>query len=77
MNKKYGQLGQYFVLLMRLGFIMIISIMVFFFLGFYLEKHFPSKGLILILFTLLGVAAGFYLLFKEINKALDKESRND
>jgi F0F1-type ATP synthase assembly protein I len=68
---KYGEMSKYLSLIMRLGLKMVCSISLFFLAGFYIEKHVPSKGLFLIVFTFLGVIGGFYLMFKEIAAVMD------
>ena len=65
---KNKEIGKYMSLLMRVGSMMITSILLFFGLGLFLCKKFDLPLLLLIVFTLLGVGTGFYLMIKEINK---------
>ena len=74
---KYGEAGKCISLLMKLGVVMVSSILVFFGVGYVIEKKFPFKGLWLIGFTILGVFGGFFLMFKEINKTLDQDSNEN
>jgi len=65
---KNKEIGKYISLLMRVGSMMITSIILFFGAGLFLCKKFELPLILLIVFTLLGVATGFYLMIKEINK---------
>ena len=65
---KNKEIGKYMSLLMRVGSIMITSIILFFGAGLFLCEKFELPLILLIIFTLLGVATGFYLMIKEIKK---------
>ncbi len=49
----------YLDLLLKLALTMLVSILCFFFLGHYLVELYSYNGLVLIVFTMLGVFVGF------------------
>jgi F0F1-type ATP synthase assembly protein I len=57
MNKE--TMRGYFDLLIKLALTMVASILCFFFLGRYLDEFYSYNGLVLIVFTMLGVFVGF------------------
>ena len=75
-NKQLGDVGIYINLLIKLGISMCLSIITFLGIGLLIEKIFPAGGIALIICTLMGIAGGFYLLFKEMKK-LEGSQTND
>ena len=75
-KNKPVELTKYVSLLLRLGLKMVISILLFFSIGLWIEKKIESKGLILLIGILIGIACGFYLLYKEINN-LGKDEKHE
>jgi len=51
-----------------LGLVFPVSIAVGLFIGYFLDSFFNTAPILLIIFTLYGVAAGFYNFFKVIKK---------
>jgi len=66
LTKKYGKAGQYMQLLLKIGLVMIISILLCFAAGFYLIKKFNLNESIIIVFVFVGVGIGFYKIYQEI-----------
>lgn len=65
---KMGDAGPYFSLLLKLGTIMVVNILLFFFIGLLLDKWFSLKGVFIIIAVFLGVGIGFFYVFKELKK---------
>lgn len=59
---------RYFALLGTLGFIIIGNILVSLSIYFLIQKFFFESHLLFIVFLLLGVASGFYSVYKQIMK---------
>ncbi|MBU4055569.1 MAG: AtpZ/AtpI family protein [Proteobacteria bacterium] len=53
-------------IVMQLGLNMAGSIIFFFFVGFYMDKWFSTKGLFTTVFTILGVVGGGYTTYRQI-----------
>jgi hypothetical protein len=66
--KKYGEAGKYMQLLLKVGSIMILSILIFFGVGFFIIKKFNLNGSIIIFFVFTGVACGFLNVYREIKR---------
>lgn len=66
--KQLGEVSKYISLLMKLGTIMLTNIIVFFALGFYIDKIFSTNGFSIIIGLIFGLILGFILMFKEIKK---------
>jgi|TARA_A100001011_G_C13959781_1_gene694798 F0F1-type ATP synthase assembly protein I len=71
MSKPKNEAGQYLSLLLKLGLQMCLSILFFMTIGLLLDKYLNLGKIILVPCILLGVAGGFYALFKEMNKLSD------
>jgi len=56
----------YLGLVTRLGLVMIFWILAGLFIGLFLDRRFGGGGLWMILFVLLGIAAGFYSAYRLI-----------
>ena len=75
-NKQLGDVGIYINLLIKLGLSMCLSILLFLGIGLLIEKIFNTGGIALIVCMLLGIAGGFYLLFREMKK-LNQMTQDD
>lgn len=65
---RHTETGKYVSLLMKLGATMTTSIGLCFAVGLILIKQFQLHTSILVFFTFLGVACGFYFIYKAIQK---------
>ncbi len=59
----------------HLGLTMAGSILLFFAIGYYLDKWLGTKGLFITIFILLGIAGGGYTVYYEIMKSLGQEEK--
>jgi len=62
---------QKIAMLSSLGLMLPSSIAVGLFFGYFLDKLFNTQPWLLLLFTLLGIASGFYSLIRGLNKLKD------
>ena len=60
----------YLRLLMRIGLIMITSILIGFGIGLYIDSMYPTKGAIPLICLILGIGSGFYFTYRAINKVI-------
>ena len=60
----YRQIGS----LSTIGINLVVATLVGFGIGYYLDKWFGTKPILMIIFTIIGVAAGFKIVFETINK---------
>ena len=60
----YRQIGS----LSTIGINLVVATLVGFVIGYYLDKWFGTKPILMIIFTIFGVAAGFKIIFEIINK---------
>ena len=65
---RFGSMGPYFNLLIRVGLIMVVSIAVFFMCGLYLDRYFQLQGVPILVGVFVGVGVGFFMLYREIMK---------
>lgn len=65
---KYGKPGVYMQLLLKVGLIMILSILLFFGLGMIVLTQFNWPSGVMILFVFTGVGLGFFKVYQEIKK---------
>lgn len=67
-NKKedglYRQIGS----LSTIGINLVVATLVGFGMGYYMDKWFGTKPILMIIFTIIGVAAGFKIIFETVNK---------
>ncbi len=66
--EKFGKTGVYMQLLIRVGSIMMLSILFFFGIGLLVLKTFKLNVGFIIVFVFTGVALGFYNVYREIQK---------
>lgn len=59
-------------LVSQLGITMVMSIACFFVAGFFLDKWLNTKPIFSLIFILLGIASGGYLIYKQIMEILSK-----
>ena len=59
----------------HLGLTMAGSILLFFAVGYYLDKWLGTKGLFITIFILLGIVGGGYTVYHEIMKTLGQEEK--
>lgn len=69
-RKKFSIMNKYFSLLFKVSAVMLMSILIFFSIGLYIDHALDTSGISIIVFTFLGVFIGFYFVFKLINSVL-------
>ena len=57
----------YLGLITQIGFTMVFSILIFLAIGIFLDKKMGGKGIMIFLFSLLGIGAGFFSCYKLIH----------
>ncbi|MFH1428815.1 MAG: AtpZ/AtpI family protein [Candidatus Margulisiibacteriota bacterium] len=71
MNKKeITDISKYLSLLTQVGVTMVLNIVIFLFIGLFLDKWLNTNGIILIIFLLTGIGSGFYCVYKVINEVM-------
>ncbi len=68
--KEYKDLTAVFLSVGNIGFTMVITILIFFLIGFWLDKLFQKDYLFLIIFLIIGVITGFYQCYRLLKKEL-------
>ena len=68
MKKKSSDGNKRMLAYSSLGMIFPVSIAVGLFIGYFLDSFFKTAPVLLIIFTLYGVAAGFYNFFKMVKR---------
>ena len=58
----------YLGLVSQVGFTMVLSILIFLLIGVFLDRKIGSKGIIIFLFSLLGIGAGFFSCYRLLTK---------
>lgn len=58
---------------LNLGLQLAITIVLFCFIGMWIDKHYSTTPIWLIVFSFLGIALGFYNFFRTINKYSNKK----
>lgn len=61
-------------LVSQLGITMVVSIACFFAAGFFLDRWLNTKPVFTLIFMLMGIAAGGYLIYKQIMEIIAKTS---
>ncbi len=69
-RKKFSIMNKYFSLLFKVAAVMLMSILICFSIGLYIDHALDTSGISIIVFTFLGVFIGFYFVFKLINSFL-------
>lgn len=69
-RKKFSIMNKYFSLLFKVSAVMLMSILICFSIGLYIDQTLDTSGISIIVFTFLGVFIGFYFVFKLINSVL-------
>jgi F0F1-type ATP synthase assembly protein I len=64
---------KYIGLISQLGLLMVSSILIFFFLGLFLDKLIHTRPLLTIIFIALGVFTGGFTVYKTLMKFYEKE----
>ncbi|MBN1493632.1 MAG: AtpZ/AtpI family protein [Candidatus Omnitrophica bacterium] len=64
-------IAEYLMLISQLGFTMVWTILVSFAAGYWIDKRFTTSPLWTIVFLILGIAAGFWTVYKIIIKKID------
>jgi ATP synthase protein I len=64
--KKHGKYFDHMTLALQLGLTMAGSIILCFFIGRWLDNWLNTKGIFIIIFTLLGIAGGGYTAYRQI-----------
>lgn len=71
MNKENKEFIKQIARMSSLGLNLMISSLIGFFIGYLIDKYFGFKFIFIIVFTLLGFAAGIYEIYKAIKKELN------
>ena len=71
--KQNKEIGEHFILVSQLGLTMVGSIGLCFAIGYYLDHWLGTRGLLLIVFILLGVVGGGVTCYRQI---MDLEKAN-
>jgi F0F1-type ATP synthase assembly protein I len=74
-KNKYIELLSYLTLVTHIGWIMSISILVGFLIGYFIYQKTELK-IIFILFIIIGIIAGFYNVYKLIWRKINKDDEN-
>ncbi|MBW7886853.1 MAG: AtpZ/AtpI family protein [Bacteroidetes bacterium] len=75
-DEKLGVMLQSFSPYLTLGAQLAVSVVVFFFIGKYLDEHFNTAPWLMIVFVLLGIAGGMIKFFRtvmELSKKQDEQ----
>ncbi|MDH5541784.1 MAG: AtpZ/AtpI family protein [Nitrospinota bacterium] len=72
MGKRSGQYVE-FTLLAMVGTQLVVSIFIGFGIGYWLDTKLGTKPLLMLLFGILGVAAGFLNIYRTVKKSVDDE----
>jgi len=64
---------KYIGLISQLGLIMVSSILIFFFLGLFLDKLIHTGHILTIIFIIIGVFTGGYTVYKTLMKFYEKQ----
>ena len=64
---------KYFGLVSQLGLSFISSLLIFFFLFLFLDKKLKTNGILMIIGTVLGVAAGIFAAYKILKRYYEKQ----
>lgn len=64
-------------IVMQLGLTMVGCIALCFFVGLYLDSWLGTKGLMVTIFTILGVVGGAVTAYRQILETLDSEKKNN
>ncbi|MFC1478833.1 AtpZ/AtpI family protein [Candidatus Margulisiibacteriota bacterium] len=71
MNKKdYIEISKYLSLLTQIGVTMVLNIVIFLFIGLFLDKWLKTNGIMLVVFLLIGIGSGFYCVYRVINEVM-------
>lgn len=78
-SKGRGKWAEHLTVVMQLGLTMAGCIIFCFFIGRYLDRFFGTKGIFITLFTILGVAGGANVAYRQIMELTEKgkNSGND
>ena len=71
MNKEDKEFIKQVARMSSLGLNLLISSLIGFFIGYLIDRYFGFKFIFMIIFTLLGFAAGIYEIYKAIKKELN------
>lgn len=73
-NKKYyKEIFQGIGLVAQLGLTMVVNILVMFFIGLLIDKHWHLGGVLIIIFTVLGIVTGVFSCYKLLKKSEEKK----
>ncbi len=67
---KNKEILKYLQLIGQLGFLAIISLLIFFFIFLYLDRLFNTGGLLLLPGIILGIISGFLVAYRHLKKFL-------
>jgi ATP synthase protein I len=67
-QKEFNTILRYLTLISQLGLVMAASVIICFFIGFFLDSKLNTNGLFITIFVLIGVFGGFWSVYKLIMK---------
>jgi ATP synthase protein I len=70
--KGHREWAEHLSVIMQIGLTMAGCIVFCFFVGRYLDRLFETKGIFLIIFTILGIAGGANVTYRQIMEVIDK-----
>ena len=74
LNKKYyKEVFHSIGLIAQLGLTMVINILVMFFIGLFIDRHWQLKGVVIAIFIFLGVITGAFSCYKLLKKYENKK----
>jgi len=76
-GKDNKNMMEHLVLVTQIGLTMAGSILFCFAVGFYLDRWLGTKGIFLVIFTILGVIGGGWTVFRQISDLDRDKNRND
>ena len=76
MKQEKQEVYRSLMLATQLGWVMVAAILAGFLVGYFLDTRFKSHGVLVILFTLLGIVGGGWRVYGLVMKQFDTRSRN-
>ena len=75
--KKHKDWASHLQIVLQLGLTMVGSIALCFFVGRYLDQWLGTRGVFIVVFTILGVIGGAVTAYRQIQEMLDSEKQDD
>ena len=76
-GKGTGQWVEGLTILMRFGLIMALSILIFLYIGLYLDKKLGTRGIFTLILTLFGIIGGARTVYHQIMDLTTKDEDNN